>query len=128
MNKDDIYMEQKIEIGPFNLKPGESKEFKIKMPIPEGMTPEEVLEMAKKHDIVVTGTYQDENGKIYHFKERVKHKKKINMLSIINLIIGIGLLIGSIYYIKIGLIAIAIVWIFLAIINLYCVYRFGIKR
>ncbi len=128
MNKDDISIEQKIEIGPFNLKPGESKEFKIKMPIPEGMTPEEALEMAKRRDLVVTGTYEDENGKIYHFKERVKYKKKINKLSIIELILGIVILIGSVYFISIGSIVTAIIWIFLAIINFYCVYRFGIKR
>lgn len=119
----------KKKIGPFHLEPGESKElFEIDIPIPEGATPEEALEMVKKHGIYIEGTYQDKNGKEYRFRQHPEYEKnrKINKYSIINLVIGIGLLIEAAYFIKTNLVAVAIIWIFLAIVNFYCVYRYGI--
>lgn len=128
MDKDKISTKQTI--GPFILKPGESKEFTVGIPIPKGITSEEVFKMIKKGEIVVTGTYQDEDGKEYHFKERLKcgDNRKINKISIINLVVGIILLIAAVYYISIGIVILAPILIFLAIVNLYCIYKYGIWK
>ncbi len=128
MDKDKITTKQTI--GPFDLEPGESKEFTVGIPIPEGMTPEETFEMLKKSEIVVAGTYQDKDGKEYHFKERVKcgERRKINEISIINLVVGIIFLIVAVNSIVTGVAILAIIWIFLAIVNFYCIYRLGIWK
>lgn len=128
MDKDKITAKQVI--GPFDLKPGESKEFTLGIPIPEGMTPEETIEMLKKSEIIVTGSYQDKDGKEYHFKERVKYeeRRKINELSMITLVVGIIFLIVAAHSIITGVAMLAIIWIFLAIVNFYYTYRFGIWK
>lgn len=128
MDKDKIITKQTI--GPFDLEPGESKEFTLGVPIPEGMTPEETLEMLKKSEIVITGSYQDKDGKEYHFKERLKcgERRKINEISMLNLVVGIIFLIVAVNSIRKGLIVLAPIWIFLAIVNFYCIYRFGIWK
>lgn len=128
MDKDKISTKQVI--GPFDLKPGESKEFMVSMPIPEGMSRDEVFEMVKDSDIVIAGTYQDKDGNEHHFRERVKcgGRRKINEISIISLIVGIIFLIVTIYSLIIGLKILAPLWIFLAIVNFYSAYKFGIWR
>lgn len=128
MDKDKITTKQTI--GPFDLKPGETKEFMLRIPVPEGMTPEETLEMIKKSEIVVAGTYQDKDGKEYHFKERMKcgERRKINEISMLNFVVGIIFLIVAANSIRKGLIVLAPIWIFLAIVNFYCIYRFGIWK
>lgn len=128
MNKDKISTKQVF--GPFDLKPGESQEIALKIPIPEGMTPEEVAKMSRKGEIIITGTYEDENGKEYHFKERLKYgeHRKINKLSIISLVTGIIFLILAVRSISKGLIVLTPIWIFLAIVNFYCIYKFGIWK
>lgn len=59
-------------IGPFDLGPGESKEFTVNIPIPKGMSPEDVMERLKKSTVVVRGSYVDESGKIHKFEQRIK--------------------------------------------------------
>lgn len=128
MDKDKISTKQVI--GPFDLKPGESKEFMVSMPIPEGMSREEVFEMVKDSDIVIAGTYQDKDGNEHHFRQRVKYggRRKINEISAVNLIVGIIFLIVTAYSLIIGLKILAPLWIFLAIVNFYYTYKFGIWR
>lgn len=73
--KDDKQEEKPIVsqiIGPFDLGPGESKEFEVNMPIPKGMSPEEALERLKKSVIIFRGSYVDKSGKMHKFEQRIK--------------------------------------------------------
>ena len=71
-NNDKQIISGYAEFGPFDLKPGESKEFEVKVPIPKGVNREEALEILKKGRLIIRGSYVDKNGKMHKFEQQVK--------------------------------------------------------